>query len=140
MHLLLIGGTAQNVAMVVILIDLGRSTQKTVIPVGILAILEVLWAVCFSFYTSSKGWSLHDLLKKPPTKIIPIRKPVMSPSGGAKPISSLSKKSASGRNCALSPQEEVDRTLDKIRNQGPRQLNRRREKIKINSAAAVIKT
>jgi len=42
---------------------------------------------------------------------------VMSPSGSAKPISSLSKKSAS-EETVLSPQEEIDRILDKIRIKG----------------------
>lgn len=51
----------------------------------------------------------------------------MSPSGSAKPISSLSKKSAS-EETVLSPQEEIDRILDKIRIKGLNSLTEEEKK------------
>lgn len=128
MHLLLIGEVRlKYVAIVVILIDLVGLAENSNTGGHLGHIGGALGGVLFILYIR-QGWSLHDLFqKKPPTKIIPIRKPVMSPSGSAKPISSLSKKSAS-EETVLSPQEEIDRILDKIRIKGLNSLTEEEKK------------
>ncbi|MBK9677763.1 MAG: rhomboid family intramembrane serine protease [Saprospiraceae bacterium] len=74
MHLLLIGEVRlKYVAIVVILIDLVGLAENSNTGGHLGHIGGALGGVLFILYIR-QGWSLHDLFKKPPTKIIPIRK------------------------------------------------------------------